>query len=145
MSFSPMQQKYFRSATHRWNVKSGATRSGKTYMDYYLIPKRIRAVAGCDGLVVLLGNTKGTLQRNIIEPLQNIWGGSFVSSIKSDNTAMLFGETVYCLGADKVNQVDRLRGSSIKYCYGDEVVTWHPEVFDMLKSRLDKPCCGFQG
>lgn len=145
MPFSSMQREYFRSAVHRWNVKEGATRSGKTYMDYYLIPKRIRAVAGCDGLAVILGNTKGTLQRNIIEPLQNIWGGSFVSSIKSDNTAMLFGETVYCLGADKVNQVDRLRGSSIKYCYGDEVVTWHPEVFDMLKSRLDKPYSRFDG
>lgn len=61
MSFSPMQEEYFHSATHRWNIKSGATRSGKTYMDYFVIPKRIRSVSGKDGLVVLLGNTKGTL------------------------------------------------------------------------------------
>lgn len=145
MSFSPMQLEYFREAHHRWNVKSGATRSGKTYMDYYLIPKRIRAVSGRDGLVVLLGNTKGTLQRNIIEPLQRIWGTTFVSSIRSDNTANLFGERCYCLGADTVTQVDRLRGSAIKYCYGDEVVTWHRDVFDMLKSRLDKPYSKFDG
>lgn len=145
MPFSPMQLEYFRNASHRWNVKSGATRSGKTYMDYYLIPKRIRAVSGKDGLVVILGNTKGTLQRNIIEPLRDIWGSAFVTDIRSDNTAELFGERCYCLGADKVTQVNRLRGSSIKYCYGDEVVTWHPDVFEMLKSRLDKSYSKFDG
>lgn len=145
MPFSVMQKEYFQKATRRWNIKQGATRSGKTYMDYFVIPKRIRRVAGADGLTVLLGNTKGTLQRNIIEPLQTIWGTGLVSDIKSDNTAVLFGEKCFCLGADKVNQVDRIRGSSIKYCYGDEVVTWHKDVFDMLKSRLDKSYSKFDG
>lgn len=95
--------------------------------------------------MVILGNTKGTLQRNIIAPLQNIYGSMLVSDIRSDNTATLFGEECFCLGADKVNQVDRIRGSSIKYCYGDEVVTWHRDVFDMLKSRLDKEYSLFDG
>ncbi len=144
MAFSKKQQEYFYNATHRWNIKSGATRSGKTYM-YYVIPKRIRAVSGKDGLTVIMGNTKGTLQRNIIEPLQRIWGTHFVTDIRSDNTAFMFGEKVYCLGADKVNQVDKIRGSSIKYCYGDEVVTWNDEVFNMLKSRLDKDYSRFDG
>ena len=143
--FTEKQKEYFREATHRWNIKSGATRSGKTYMDYFVIPKRIRAVSGKSGLVVLLGNTKGTLQRNIIDPLQSIWGTGYVSSIRSDNTAILFGEKVYCLGADKISNVDKIRGSSIKYCYGDEVVTWHEDVFNMLKSRLDKDYSRFDG
>lgn len=143
--FTQKQKEYFRNATHRWNVKEGATRSGKTHMDYYVIPKRIRRVAGKEGLIVLLGNTKGTLTRNIIDPLQSMYGTKLVSSIRSDNTADLFGEKCYCLGADKVSQVDRLRGSSISYCYGDEVVTWNEEVFGMLKSRLDKPWSCFDG
>lgn len=145
MAFSLKQREYFMNATHRWNVKTGATRSGKTYMDYFVIPKRIRAVAGKEGLIVILGHTKGTLQRNIIEPLQSIWGTALVSDIKSDNTAYMFGEKVYCLGAEKISRVDVLRGSSIKYCYGDEIVTWHPDVFNMLKSRLDKPYSCFDG
>ena len=41
--------------------------------------------------------------------------------------------------------MNRLRGSGIKYCYGDEVTTWHPDVFTMLKSRLDKPYSLFDG
>lgn len=145
MQLSSKQKEFWNNANSRWNIKSGATRSGKTYLDYYVIPRRIRAVAGKEGLVVILGNTKGTLQRNIIEPLQKIFTPALVTDIRSDNTAMLFGEKCYCLGADKVNQVDRIRGTSIKYCYGDEVVTWHEEVFNMLKSRLDKPYSCFDG
>lgn len=141
-----MQRLYRDNATHRWNVKTGATRSGKTWMDIaYIIPMRILAVKGKPGLTVLLGNTKGTLQRNVIEPMQEIFGSKRVGSIRSDNTAEIFGERVHCLGADNKKHVDRLRGSSIKYCYGDEVVTWNKEVFDMLKSRLDKPYSCFDG
>lgn len=144
-SLTDKQKQFWNGCNQRWNIKCGATRSGKTYLDYYLIPRRIRAVSGKDGLYVLLGNTKGTLQRNIIEPLQNIWGTKLVSDIKADNTARMFGEIVHCVGADKINQVDRIRGASIKYCYGDEVVTWNKEVFNMLKSRLDKEYSRFDG
>ena len=77
MAFSKKQQEYLNCATHRWNIKSGATRSGKTYLDYFVIPKRLRAASGKDGLVIILGNTKGTLQRNIIEPLQKMWGEEY--------------------------------------------------------------------
>jgi PBSX family phage terminase large subunit len=145
MQLSSKQKEYWNEANSRWNIKSGATRSGKTYLDYYMIPRRIRAVRGKSGLVVILGNTKGTLQRNIIEPLQKIFTPALVSDIHSDNTAMLFGEKCYCLGAGRENQVDRIRGASIKYCYGDEIVTWHQDVFHMLKSRLDKPYSCFDG
>lgn len=41
-------------------------------------------------------------------------------------------------GAEKINQVSKIQGVSIKYLYGDEVVKWAKEVFDMLKSRLDQ-------
>ena len=142
---SPKQRAFWREPYHRWNVKYGATRSGKTYLDYFIIPRRIRERAGRSGLVVLMGNTRGTLQRNVIEPMQGIYGERLVSSIRADNTATLFGERVHCLGADNKKHVDRLRGSSIKYCYGDEVVTWNPEVFQMLKSRLDKEYSCFDG
>lgn len=143
---SPKQLEFWANSTHRWNLKVGATRSGKTYMDYFLIPKRIVERKGKDGLYVIMGNTRETIRRNIIMPMQSIYGTNRVSSIRSgDNTCRMFGETVYCLGADNVAHADRIRGASIKYCYGDEVATWNPEVFDMLKSRLDKPYSCFDG
>ncbi|MCE5344514.1 MAG: PBSX family phage terminase large subunit, partial [Eubacteriales bacterium] len=100
---------------------------------------------GREGLNILLGSTKGTLTRNLILPMQTIYGASLVSDIHADNTAVLFGQPCYCLGADSIRQVNRLRGTSIKYCYGDEVTTWNPEVFEMLKSRLDKAYSLFDG
>ncbi len=128
MPFSKKQQEFFENANHRWNIKSGATRSGKTYMDYYVIPKRIRARAGKEGLTAILGVSKGTIQRNIIEPLQGIWGTRLVGDINSQNICPMFGEDVYCLGAEKVSQVSKLRGSGLKYCYGDEVTDWNKDV-----------------
>ena len=114
-------------------------------MDFYIIPRRIRAVKGLDGLNVILGNTQMTIQRNIIEPLQKIYTTDLVSDIKSNNISYMFGEKVYCIGADKKSQTEKLQGSSIKYCYGDEVVTWSEEVFRMLQSRLDKSYSRFDG
>lgn len=145
MPFSVKQREFFDNANHRWNFKTGATRSGKTYMDYYVIPKRIRARIGKPGLAVILGVTKSTIERNILEPMRNIWGSDLVGGISSSNICYLFGEKVYCLGAEKVSQVSKLRGSSIKYVYGDEVADWNEEVFEMLKSRLDKPYSCFDG
>lgn len=139
LELTEKQKVFWRSANHRWNIKCGATRSGKTYLDYFLIPKRIRAVSGCEGLSVILGATQATVRRNLIEPMKRIWGDQLVGDIRSDNTIQMFGERCFVIGADKISQVDKLRGSSIKYCYGDEIVTWHPEVFAMLKTRLDKP------
>lgn len=140
-----MQQEFFLNATHRWNIKTGATRSGKTYMDYFVIPKRIRNCTG-DGLIVLIGNTQGTLERNIFEPMRNIWGDLLVGKVRgSTNTIRLFGRKCYAFGADNKTAVDRLRGTGIEYCYGDEVATWCEEVFNMLKSRLDKANSKFDG
>lgn len=145
MPFSKKQLDFFQNANHRWNIKTGATRSGKTYMDYYVIPKRIRSRIGKEGFVAILGVSKGTIQRNIIEPLQRIWGTNLVGDINSQNICPMFGEDVYCLGAEKVSQVSKIRGASLKYCYGDEVVDWNKDVFNMLKSRLDKPYSCFDG
>lgn len=143
MHLSSKQKQFWLGASHRWNIKTGATRSGKTYLDYYLIPRRIRACNG-SGLILLLGNTKGTLERNILEPMRSIWGG-LVGNIGSDNKVNLFGRNCYALGADKVNQVTKIQGAGFEYVYGDEITTWHTDVFQMLKSRLDKPNSCFDG
>ena len=146
MLHTPKQAEYLREATHRWNMKGGATRSGKTYLDYrWVIPKRIRERKDKEGLTVILGVTKATIERNVLEPMRRIYGDSLVGYIGSDNTMKLFGEKVYALGAEKLSQVSKLRGSSIKYCYGDEVADWSEDVFNLLKSRLDKSYSLFDG
>lgn len=146
MLLSPKQREFVKYGTHRWNFKGGATRSGKTYLDFrWIIPIRIRERIGKDGLAVILGVTKSTIERNVLEPMRNLYGDMLVGTISSDNTAWIFGEKCYCLGAEKVSQVSKIRGASIKYCYGDEVADWSEEVFALLKSRLDKEYSCFDG
>lgn len=137
IEISSKQAEYIRNATHRWNFKIGATQCGKTYIDtLFLIPERIRERIGLKGLVFIVGVSKGTIQRNVIEPLQEIWGDKLVSDIGSNNIATIFGEKVYCIGADNVGMVRKFRGARIKYLYIDEVVDINEEVFELLKSRL---------
>lgn len=142
--FSYLQKEYFKNAVHRWNIKTGATRSGKTYCDYFTIPRRILACRG-SGLIVLIGNTQGTLTRNILDPMRSIWGEGLVGNPGSGDTVTLFGKKCYIIGAEKSTQVSKIQGAGIEYAYGDEITTWSEDMFTMLKSRLDKPNSRFDG
>ena len=141
------QKEYLVNATHRWNFKVGAVRSGKTFQDKEdTIPRRVRQRKGLDGICVIIGVTKATIERNVLRPMRDKFGEGLVGYInKGAGTVWLFGEECYALGAEKVNQVAKIQGSSWKYCYGDEVAKWHKDVFDMAKSRLDKDYSCFDG
>lgn len=144
MPLTEKQQEYLQNCNHRWNVKTGATGSGKSFIDYAVtIPKRILASKG-EGLIVLLGNTKGTLERNILSPMRDIYGDQ-IGMIGSDNTVRLFEKRCYALGADNKKHVARIQGATFEYCYGDEVTTWNEEVFQMVKSRLRSEHSHFDG
>ncbi len=146
MQLSKKQNEYIVNATHRWNIKSGAVRSGKSYVDTaFVIPFRIRERAGKPGLNVILGVSKSSIERNVLSPMREIYTDKLIGTINNRNIARICGEDVYCLGAEKVSQVAKIQGASIKYCYGDEIAKWNKEVFQMLKSRLDKPYSCFDG
>lgn len=134
------QAEYIREAHHRWNFAIGAVRSGKSHLAVqYTIPICLKERRGLRGLNVILGVTKESIERNVLEPMRVIWGEGSVSQINSRNVATIFGERVYCLGAGKAGQVAPLRGSEIKFCYIDEATDIHEEVFELLKSRLSLP------
>lgn len=146
MQLSKKQNEYIMSATHRWNIKSGAVRSGKSFVDTaYIVPKRIRERAGLPGLSVIMGVSKESIERNVLQPMREIYTSDLIGNINNRNVARVCGEDVYCLGAEKVSQVAKIQGASIKYCYGDEIAKWNKEVFQMLKSRLDKTYSCFDG
>lgn len=141
---STKQQEYLESCNHRWNIKIGATGSGKTWLDYaVVIPKRIQAMKG-EGAALLLGNTLGTVTRNVIEPMREIWGSTLVGSV-SQNRIRLFGKRVYIIGADSIRSQSKIQGMTIEYAYGDEMTTWAEGIFQMLKSRLRCPHSHFDG
>ena len=144
--FSPKQNEFIRKATHRYNFKIGAVRSGKSYVDIaYTVPARLRAVKDKDGLNFIIGVSKETIERNVLQPMREIYTDAIVGTINSRNIAMVCGVPVYCIGAEKISQLAKIQGASIKYCYGDEIAKWNPDIFTMLQSRLDKPWSIFDG
>lgn len=145
-TLNPKQNEYILNANKRWNFKIGAVRSGKSYCDVaYVILARLRAVKDEPGLNCILGVSRETIESNVLQPMREIYTSAVVGQINSRNIAMIAGVPVYCLGAEKISQVSKLQGKSIKYCYGDEVAKWSGEVFMMLKSRLDKAYSKFDG
>lgn len=137
VQLSPKQIEFLKYGNRRYNGKIGATRCGKSWLDTaILIPKRIIERKGKQGINIILGVSKGTIERNILEPMRLFHGSQYISEINSQNKAVLFGEVVYCIGAEKVSQVSKLRGAEFKYCYCDEIVDFNEEVFQIIKSRL---------
>lgn len=146
MEFSQMQYEFIRNANKRYNLKIGAVRSGKSFVDIaYTIPARLREVAHEDGLNLILGVSKETVERNVLQPMREIYTDALVGYINSRNIAQICGVPVYCLGAEKASQVAKIQGMSVKYCYGDEIAKWNKDVFSMLQSRLDKPYSRLDG
>lgn len=158
-NYSPAQLEYIRNAfaaepkdgvdfKHRWNAKIGATQCGKTHVDAdFTIPMRLINRRGLKGLNFITGVSKGTIERNVLEPMREIYGTEAVGEIGSDNVAVVFGQNVYCIGSEKASQISKFRGARIKYLYIDEAPDINPEVFELLKSRLscECSCCDFTG
>ena len=141
--YSKKQADIYLNADARWNIYAGAVRSGKTFITYDLILKRLCELP--DGFRVMIGRTQQTLERNVLNPMRERYGASIVSHINSKNTAYIAGKAFYVVGADNKEAVTKIKGLGLVYGYGDEVTTWHEDVFQMLKSRLSDRGAVFDG
>ena len=132
------QKDYINQSQKRWNVKVGATGTGKTYVDYkYTIPARTKQFRDKEGINLLIGVTTSTLERNVLQPMREMYGDTLVGNIvKGSMTVSLFGETFYVIGAEKENATNKIQGATVKYVYGDEFVDWNENFFKMLTTRL---------
>lgn len=134
------QAQYIREANCRWNIAGGAVRSGKSHLAVqYLIPDNIMKRRGLKGLNVIFGATLANIERNVLEPMRELWGTSAVGEIQSKPTGTivdLFGDKAYCIGLENIKAKSRVRGSQIKYAYCDELCDVNEEVWELVKSRL---------
>lgn len=130
------------SAKVRISIWAGAVRSGKTIAS--LLAFLIAVAAAPDhGLIVIAGRTRETIERNIIEPLQDasLFGplAAQTHHTRGSNTAVILGRTVHLIGAYDVRSEGRLRGLTACLAYVDEA-TLVPEAFwSQLLARLSVP------
>ncbi|MDT0306117.1 PBSX family phage terminase large subunit [Streptomyces sp. DSM 44917] len=118
---------------------SGAVSSGKTIAS--LIAFLVALVRAPDhGLVVIVGRTLQTIERNIIDPLQSahLFGplARHVHHTTGATTAVILGRTVHLIGASDARAEGRIRGSTIALAYVDEATLVPQAFWMMLLSRL---------
>lgn len=135
--FTAKQRKVLNNANSRWNILTGAVRSGKTFVSYFLIPKRIKE--HLNNNIVFIGKTINTIDRNVFDPMRVIFGDRFISKIIDKREIYIFGKRCYVVGANDERSITKIQGMSIGYCYCDELTTYPENFFQMLKSRLDLP------
>lgn len=111
----------------------GSVRSGKTEIQQYCALKAIKHLP--PGNIQFIGKTIGALQRNFIIPLQQKFPGHVVYN-RSTKTLRIFGRECWVEGATNEGAVERIQGESLIAAFGDEVVTWPQNFFEMLDTRL---------
>ncbi|NUT57152.1 MAG: PBSX family phage terminase large subunit [Thermoleophilia bacterium] len=129
-------------AQARINIWHGAVRSGKTIASLLAFLLAI-ATAPPSGLIIVVGRSLQTIERNVFEPLQDasLFGplASEVRHTRGANVATILGRTVHLIGASDARAEGRLRGLTAALAYVDEA-TLIPEAFwTQLLARLSVP------
>ncbi|MGW8374277.1 PBSX family phage terminase large subunit [Streptomyces sp. ODS28] len=141
----PLSRKQLRSiaqAEARVCLWHGAVRSGKTIASLLAWLLAI-ATAPPSGLILAVGRSLQTIERNIFEPLQDpdLFGpvAKQVRHTRGATTATVLGRTVHLIGAADARAEGRLRGLTASLAYVDEA-TLLPEAFwTQLLARLSVP------
>lgn len=120
-------------------VWSGAVSSGKTIAS--LLAFLIRLTVAPDvGLIVIVGRTLQTIERNLLDPLQSatLFGplAQHVHHTTGSTTAVILGRTVHLVGASDARAEGRIRGATIALAYVDEATLLPQTFWLMLLSRL---------
>jgi len=105
-------------------ILEGAVRSGKTFINNALFYKEVRTHTGAGRNYIVTGHTVGSIKRNIIEPMNGEFGLSLKLS-NQENSFSLYGNTVYCFGADKADAFKTMTGMTADGWYGNEVTLQH--------------------
>lgn len=142
----PLSPKQIRSIAeserHRLSVWSGAVRSGKTIASLIAF---LIAVAGApsSGLIIICGRSLQTIERNILDPLQDaaLFGplARLVVHTRGATTAVILGRTVHLIGASDARAEGRIRGATVYLAYVDEATLLPEGFFNQLLARLSVP------
>ncbi|MEU1454412.1 PBSX family phage terminase large subunit [Streptomyces avermitilis] len=137
--FSPKQVLSIAAANRRINIWEGAVSSGKTIASAWAWMMFVRE-ASTTGELVMIGKTRDSLYRNVLQPLMNpeIFGelAAQVDYNPGAPTCRIFGRLVHVIGANDIKAENKIRGMTCAGAYVDEA-TLLPEVFwEMLRTRM---------
>ncbi|EGQ4346610.1 PBSX family phage terminase large subunit [Staphylococcus pseudintermedius] len=118
----------------------GAKRTGKTIFNNYMfleevlnVRERATKLGIRNPQYILAGYTLGTIQKNVLEELTNMYGLEF--TFDKYNRFKLFGVTIVQTPHGNVKGLAAIRGMTAFGAYINEASLAHPSVFDEIKSR----------
>jgi PBSX family phage terminase large subunit len=119
---SEKQKTSIREATARVNIWEGSVSSGKTLASLIVWCDYVANKAPPHGRLPMVGRTKDTLYRNVLEPLRELLpaGSQEFQHTKGSDTARLFGQELDILGANDTSAESRIRGMTARGFYVDE-------------------------
>ncbi|WP_232839973.1 PBSX family phage terminase large subunit [Nocardia aurea] len=130
------------SRRYRVSIWSGAVRSGKTIASILAFYDAI-VNAPDSGLILICGRTLQTIERNILEPMQDpaVFGAwaSEVHHTRGSNVAVILGRTVHLIGASDVRAEGKLRGLTACLALVDEATLLPESFWTQLLARLSVP------
>lgn len=119
-------------ATGAYNIWEGSIRSGKTVGTLVYFMYLLRH-SPAKGPALIVGKTKLTIKRNILDPLRQMYG---IKIPMGDNETTIYGRKVYIVGANDESSEGKIRGGTFALCYGDEITLWPESFFNMLQGRM---------
>lgn len=117
------------------NIKVGAVRSGKTTLDLITYPLRVRN-APKGGDLIITSRTQRTGYRNIVRPLQEMYGTRAVKFARGLGEGSFQGRTFYLLGGDNAQSAAKVMGITGSHWLSDETTLNPIEFIDACISRL---------
>lgn len=101
-------------AEARINIWHGAVRSGRTISS---ILRWLDFIARApQAKLLMVGKTKDTLERNVIDPMTEMFGDLGASAVvhtRGANTAVILGRLVHLVGANDKKAEGRIRGMTL--------------------------------
>jgi len=117
----------------------GAVSAGKTIASLFAFLFAVRLCKGT-GLIIIVGKTLQTIERNILAPLMDdrLFGelSKQIVHTKGSGTAVILGREVHLVGANDSRSEEKIRGSTVELAYVDEATLLPPGFWEMLVSRL---------
>jgi PBSX family phage terminase large subunit len=114
----------------------GAVRSGKTLASVIAWLEYVRT--GPSGKLLMVGKTRETLTRNILDPLAE-WAPGSIQYTRGATTAVILGRQVEVEGANDAKAEGRIRGMTLAGAYVDEASLVPEGFWRMLLTRLSVP------
>ena len=132
---SPKSMDVIKHANARLVILHGAVRSAKTIT--CTVTWLNFLATGPQGDLVMLGRTRDTLQRNVLNTIRDTVGEKNFKWInKQSGELMLLGRRIYCMGAANEDAESKLRGATFAGALCDEVNLYPENVFTQLMARL---------